>query len=935
MLGWLVAIVLGILLAGKRRELKRLRAEQSRLGSEATPRGDPAPDSALGVPGAEQLVVLRLEVGRMAEAGELAETEYRHLSGQIDAQWQATLARAGIEPGAPIWRKSCTKAWYTLAARGLVPYTPRPWERAAAPGHGAAAPGAADPESVPTTPVREPEPLALAGASARPDARPPLVCTALEAGPTVLGSASVGLESARRVAVPESSTPAPAGPDGKSHGEPTRRLTSAPAPAGPDPWQPAATAPAWAGGALVLSRQHTGGEPAGPQETAAFALRPADPTALERALRALTGWPRALLPFLVQNIGWFIGGFLFLAGSVFLVSYTAGFARTLAVFAALLAYNGGLLWGGYQIRLRRPALVAASDTLLTLGMLLVPLVLSAAARLLLAGTASWLHGAIGAAATLVALAAFLFAAQVVSGVTDRALQGAHPRFYVALAAVQLALPLLARWPAWPVLMALHLLLLGLLAYGLVRYARGWMRSIFLDQRKVAYFAGGTLLYAGLVSFVHLTWGAGPLALPPGYYAPYLMAVCGLLFYLDAAFKTWAHAHAFLSRFSFLVYGLSILAVLVSLEGDIARVLTLALGALLYGAVAWRYLTRVPVYLLLASLGALYWLTVLDRVPADWHFVASLPALAGLLAVSRWTQALAARRPAALPLARLTYRVLFGLAVALAAWSLVHARPGLVAMTTGALLAALAWGLLAAAPSPLVGGTDGAAEPDNASARLDLRDGPWLYTVILAVTATVGFAPAWTGLGPAVQLAVGLLLLAWVWAELAARSPPRHLGRVEVYAGSALVSVVAGLALATVLTPDGPPGQSAFLALTCGLAAGPLLRLSLRLYVRALFYAFLGVAAAGAVHAKLAFFPGPSTGAAVLVVGLAVWSILWWLERQPAALEALRLERVPRPLTLLGLFRLADEAPPLAAPTEHPPQEAPDRVPGAAQEMARV
>jgi len=869
MLGWLLAVVLAFVLSARRRELRRLRAELEAVRAAAAAEAEEksAAEAASAIPVADSLAVLRLELARLAAAGELGADEHQRLSAQIDAHWQATLARTGIEPGAPFWRRACAQAWMTLAAHGLVPYAPRPWEPRAAPESGRVAPG-------------EPFPaLTPAGSEPRSGVRP-----ARFAVPTARPSA-------------ESADPEPAAVT-------TLNL------------RPAAL---------------EGGTPAaetGSRSDEAFALRQTEPTAIERALRAVTGWPRLLLPFLVQNVGWFIGGFLFLAGSVFLVSYTAGFARSLAVFAALFAYTGALLWGGYQIRRRRPALTGASDTLLTLGMLLAPLVLAAAARLLLAAGANGVHMAVALAGTTATLGAFLFAAQVVSGVTDRALQGTHPRVYLTLAAVQLALPLLAVWPAWPVLAAVHLLLLGLLTYGITRYARSEMRAIFVDRRKVAFFAAGTLVYAALVSFVHLTWGTGPTALPRGYYGPYLMAACGLLFYLDGAFKAWADGHLFLSRFSFVIYGLSVVAVLLAIEGPGARLLTLGLGAVLYGAVAWHYLTRVPVYLLLASAGGLYALLVLDRVPGGWWFIAALPALAGLLALSRWLLALAARRPAALPLALTVYRLLFGLAFALAGWSLAQGRPGLVGMVTGALLAALAWRLLAVAPGPLIGRPDAAETPTPANLPVNLREGPWLYAVVLAVSAAVAYAPPWPALAPGVQAALGLVLLAWPWTWLAAR-PGRQSAQVEVYANSALLSIGAGLALAVTLT-SGSPGQKAFLAMTCALTAGPLLGLSLGLCLRAPFYGFLAATAAAAALAKAAFFPGPSTGAALLLAGLGVASVLWWVERQPPAPGRLRLARIPRPLTLLWVLPVRD-----GPPAEPEWEVAPEGTPAISLENARV
>ncbi|MCI0429424.1 MAG: hypothetical protein L0210_02625, partial [Rhodospirillales bacterium] len=120
-----------------------------------------------------------------------------------------------------------------------------------------------------------------------------------------------------------------------------------------------------------------------------YAWQPAAPGLLARTLKTVSGWHALLAPFLVQNIGWFIGGFCFLAGSIFLVSYTTGFAKALAIFGALAAYTLLLLHGGYQLLRRRPELSTSSQVLVSLGALLVPLTIAAATRLLATAAPSY------------------------------------------------------------------------------------------------------------------------------------------------------------------------------------------------------------------------------------------------------------------------------------------------------------------------------------------------------------------------------------------------------------------------------------------------------------------------------------------------------------------------------------------------------------------
>src|SRR5262249_10999285 len=145
--------------------------------------------------------------------------------------------------------------------------------------------------------------------------------------------------------------------------------------------------------------------------------QPAAPSALERALRSAAGWPSLIAPFLVQNIGWFIGGLCFVAGSIFLVSYTAGFFRALAVCAVVPGYTAAIIPAGDKLRLRRPELETSSNVLMILGVLLVPLDIAASARLI-AAAAGAPSLALGILVAVAGVAGFSFAVSLVSGVID-------------------------------------------------------------------------------------------------------------------------------------------------------------------------------------------------------------------------------------------------------------------------------------------------------------------------------------------------------------------------------------------------------------------------------------------------------------------------------------------------------------------------------------
>ncbi len=861
-MGWIVAIILAALLISSRKKLKALRQHSSGGSDDRTvpTTGAAAVKPEPGLQASRDLVILRLQLSRMREADALPEELYRKIVGQIDACWAEGDQHTQPQPGSDAWWQSCDAGWYTLIGRGLMPYGPPPWS-----GQVQAARPPPPPSPVPTVPSP--------GASDRVTAAPPVVEKAqapreAAAGPEPVAARAQPAARRRKAELAEA---------GRSTLTRAPRLAMAGA---------ARAAAAWA-----------------------RAWHPTPPDALERALRAVAGWPRLLVPFLLQNIGWFIGGFLILAGSVFLVSYTAGFLQAAVVFVSLYAYTVFLIWAGYKLLQTHPRLTMASSVLLVTGMLLIPLTIAAATRLVLSAGDSvwfWIMGVLGA---LLCVGTFYFAAQVVSGVTHRSLQGAYSRLFIALAALQLAAVLLVGWPSWPALGALHLLLLGLLAYGLLRFTHEWLHSIFVDRKKIAYFAAGSLLYAALASFVHLTWGTESAPLPPGYYAPYLMIICALLFYLDAQFKLHVHRVAFLSRFSFLVYGLSVLSVVLAIDAPVARLITLALAAALYAIVLWKYLTLIPLYLMLASVCGLYAFALLTYFPTRTHLLLALPGLYGLSALSRWAARRSAQKPATNPqgltrVALVTYRATLLLLTLLATWSLVNSygQPGLLAAGTGlAFATALAW-LLRAAPGPILTAADTSADFGRP---VNLLRGPWLYALIVALTASVAYAPvmhsSW-----APQFSILLVMLGCLWTALLLyrrrRGGRGETAQFEVYANSTLLNLTVSIALAAALTVQ-QTLPSVLLVGVLWLSAAILLTLSLNLYVRWLFYAFLIVAAAAVAVTKLTYFPQPSVGLIEMLGVGALWALLWWLDRQPDELSEIARRRAWRdaPARLLWLL----------------------------------
>lgn len=809
---WLLSpFILLIVLIVTRRQLR-----QARLRLDANPstdaQGGPGMRTApaLSVSGGnarcapadlENLLLLRLELQRLLESGALSLERGQSLNAELDRVGLRHLDAGGIGPDNALWQQRRALAWSLFGQMAERPLGPAPWLSVVP------VPAPA-PASAPA-----PEPSSVPDVQHEPPAVP-------------------------RLELEPQAPPLP----------PPRPLTQHPSAAAPWPAPASASTPA---PEIV------------PVESDNW--RPAAPSPLEKALQTLSGWPRLIAPFLAQNIGWFIGGFCFLAGALFLIAHTEGFVNALVVFTSLFSFSTFLLWAGYQFRRQRPELVMTSGTLLTLAMLLGPLDLLVAVRLIEASAGNRLLLLIGGLIALLTLAAFAWMATLSSALMDRALSGPYARLLAALAAVQLAAPLAEIAPDWRSLALLHGVLLALLGYGLHCFSREWLRRLFVDRWLTSYYAAGLLVYTAAVSFVHLTW-IWPTPLPTGYAGPVLMVLCVLLFRVDAAFKDWANKSIFLSRFSFALYGLSAVAVAIAVQATPAALVTLTLGALLYGWMTWQYRTWPPLYLLLGCVAGLYGFGILQPLPLSWQALASLPGLLAVLALARWA---GPRSPA---LAWQCLGLFVVLLIGLTGWSLFWGQPGVLASAT-ALAAAVSW-----------------AGATRLLRTLPDADPRWVWAnagVMLLSTLAVAYAPVWIGLAWALRTAFGLLALAVLWAGWGLHNPGRSLPDRVLWILGALINVVVALALGGwALSPDPLGRPEAIVLLT--LAALLLLWLSLALRQQGLFYAMLVLLALAGVLVKLGYFPAPGTGLVEFVLVLLLWLLLWRLDGRARQLERARM-----------------------------------------------
>lgn len=115
-----------------------------------------------------------------------------------------------------------------------------------------------------------------------------------------------------------------------------------------------------------------------------FAEEEEIPSPTQRFIEATSREFQLLKPFLLDNVGWFVGAFLIIAGFVVLITTlwnTIGenpiLMRSL-LFFALLGFTGLFFALAYFMRLKRPELETSSNVLLVVVSLLVPLVFAAA-----------------------------------------------------------------------------------------------------------------------------------------------------------------------------------------------------------------------------------------------------------------------------------------------------------------------------------------------------------------------------------------------------------------------------------------------------------------------------------------------------------------------------------------------------------------------------
>jgi hypothetical protein len=358
------------------------------------------------------------------------------------------------------------------------------------------------------------------------------------------------------------------------------------------------------------------------------------PPPAHRVVEAASRWSSALRPFLLDNVGWFIGAFLILAGCGVLVTTfwrnidESELLKHSIVFLGLFVTTGAFLGAAYAMRLRHRDLETSSNVLLFIASMLVPFVFATAVQTtLLRGLLPPLVGTIWGAT---ALAGLHVAARLALGPFARASAPAYARLMAGICSVTLAAPLLraltgSEHAATLVLAVADYAAAGILIAGIARFGGELIGGMFIDRRLAAYLVVGSLTHALLVvlTCLHLAVTASPgsqVTIPAVHYTPLLVALAGLLMFIDHRLGQANRTAPVASRLGFAAYALSLLAIAVALAPylagfppavargalhDLEAAQALLLAAAVYGAAAWYKAAAAPLHAALFCLVAAY------------------------------------------------------------------------------------------------------------------------------------------------------------------------------------------------------------------------------------------------------------------------------------------------------------------------------------------
>ncbi len=334
---------------------------------------------------------------------------------------------------------------------------------------------------------------------------------------------------------------------------------------------------------------------------------PSKESRLASVLQSISGWHHSFIPFLLQNIGWFIGILCFMSGSIFFVSYTQGFSKSLTITYTILSYTLLLAWGGYSLKEKVTHANTSGMILLAISFLLIPLNFTALARLLSISLDDGLISfafIISACSIVIASALLFYVSKLISGLFNRHLLAYFSDLFFTISALQLLIPLVVYQSNISILLILFSIILFLLLFALAFYLPTLLQQVFVDKKYLVLFSVGSLLFATLVSIIHIGISS-PISIPLSFYAPFVLLISMLLFYMDEQLHNYKQQGGLLSYFSLICYALSFVALVLAFESSFIRLLCSVLAILLYARLMWIYRSLAPLYLVLILMALLY------------------------------------------------------------------------------------------------------------------------------------------------------------------------------------------------------------------------------------------------------------------------------------------------------------------------------------------
>lgn len=613
---------------------------------------------------------------------------------------------------------------------------------------------------------------------------------------------------------------------------------------------------------------------------------------IQNALQSLSGWHKSLVPFLVQNIGWFIGVLCFISGTVFFISYTEGFTKSVTIFFTILSYTLLLAWGGYRLKDRVAHAAISGNVLMAISFLLVPLNFSAAAQLLGNSIGGSQYG-IAAMATIIALVTLFFICKIVSGVFNRQFLSYFSSLFYSLSSIQLLVPVLHNSQSTVLLLVLQIGIIIMLLMALVYYLPAVLKLIFVDRKYLLLFSIGSLIYAALVSTIHISL-ASPITISLSdylsYYAPVLMLIAVALFYMDALFSEYKSQISLLSRFSFVAYAVSFAAIFSSLDSEVSRTLTLLMASLLYARLMWVYRSLVPLYLVIIVLSFLHYDVILVQLliaktglnmttAYQWYYLSSLPLLglfSGILFLFRKSEQ---QRSGYFQITRHLFHFIMLSSILLGVFSQWFITPGIITVINSAVVILASFYLL---KSSSVKASDLLSEKISSA----------YYYLLLFLPVILILVTRHELIAIDVKLIV-MTLIAWSYSlnsqfhfmTLFTRDEKTIKIDQEILINaslliSLLLLVLAGLGFSL----------SIKIAVLIFVIALNSLFLSMKLYNRALFYVFVLIASVAVLILKLTLSSSPSTGLLTISFALVLFYFIHWLDRKRRdEVEALRSE----------------------------------------------